>query len=150
MERHTPTQEDTMKLNPYLNFNGNCEEAMQRYAEILGGEITAMMRFDEMPGEQHFPDDMAKKIAHARLVVGGTVLMASDAHASHYAPMQGSLVTLNIPEPDKAEAVYQALLDGGSAVMPLEETFWAHKFGILVDRFGTRWMINCEKPSNEK
>ena len=112
----------------------------------LGGEIVAMKRFDEMPGEQNVPPEMAKKIAHARLVAGEAVLMASDTQSSHYVPMQGALVTLNIAEPEKAEAAYNALLDGGNALMALEETFWAHKFGMLADRFGTRWMINCEKP----
>lgn len=136
-----------MKLNPYLNFDGNCEEAMGRYAKILGGEVLAMMRFDEMPGEQSFPPDMAKKIAHARLKIGESVLMASDAQGP-YAPMQGASITLNITDPAKAEAAYNALLEGGNPLMPLSETFWAHKFGMLTDRFGTRWMVNCEKPGD--
>lgn len=135
-----------MKLNPYLNFAGTCEQAMRSYAEILGGEIVAMLRFAEMPGDYNPPAELKDKIAHARLVIGDQVLMASDAGPEHFKPMQGSSVTLNIPEPEKAEAVYAALLAGGSAIMPLTETFWAHKFGVLTDRFGTRWMINCEKP----
>lgn len=135
-----------MKLNPYLNFDGTCQDAMETYAKILGGKILAMMRFDEMPGETSYPPEMAKKIAHARLSIGDYVLMASDAQGP-YAPMQGTSITLNIPEPDKAEATYNALLEGGSQLMPLEETFWAYKFGMLTDRFGTRWMVNCEKPS---
>ncbi len=126
-----------MKLNPDLNFDGTCQDAMETYGKILGGEILAMMRFDKMPGEQSCPPEMAKKIAHALLKIGDSVLMASDAQGP-YAPMQGTSITLNIPEPEKAEATYNALLEGRSPLMPLAGTFWAHKFGILTDRFGTR------------
>lgn len=136
-----------MKLNPYLNFPGNCEEAFKTYAKVLGGEIVAMLTYGEMPGDHPIPDEMRKKIAHARLIVGDQVLMASDAGPERFKPMQGVSVTLNIPEPAEAERVYNALIEGGSAIMPLEETFWARKFGVLVDRFGTQWMVNCEKPN---
>jgi len=135
-----------MKLNPYLNFPGTCEEAMNTYAKVLGGEIVAMLAYGDMPGEMEIPDDLRKKIAHARLIVGDQVLMASDSGPDRFKPMQGVSVTLNIPEPDEADRVFKALVDGGTAIMPLEETFWAHKFGVLVDRFGIQWMVNCEKP----
>lgn len=135
-----------MKLNPYLNFPGTCEEAMSTYAKVLGGEIVAMLAYGEMPGDHPIPDDMRKKIAHARLIIGDQVLMASDAGPERFKPMQGASVTLNIPEPAEADRVFKALVDGGTPVIPLEETFWAHRFGVLVDRFGTHWMINCEKP----
>lgn len=135
-----------MKLNPYLNFAGTCEEAMTTYAKVLGGKIVAMLAYGDMPGDHPIPDDMRKKIAHARLVIGDQVLMASDAGPEHYKPMQGVSVTLNIPEPAEADRVFDALVEGGMKIMPLEETFWAHKFGVLVDRFGTQWMVNCEKP----
>ncbi len=72
--------------------------------------------------------------------------MASDAGPDRFKPMQGTSITLNIPEPAEAERVFNALIEGGSAIMPLDETFWARKFGVLVDRFGTQWMVNCEKP----
>jgi PhnB protein len=135
-----------MKLNPYLNFPGTCEEAMNVYAKILGGEIVAMLTYGDMPGDNPIPDDMRKKIAHIRVVIGDQVLMASDAGPDRFKPMQGAMVTLNIPEPDEADRVYQALTEGGTEIMPMMETFWAHKFGVFVDRFGTQWMVNCEKP----
>ena len=135
-----------MKLNPYLNFPGTCEEAMNTYAKVLGGEVVAMLAYGDMPGDHPVPEDMRKKIAHARLVVDDQVLMASDSGPDRFKPMQGVSVTLNIPEPPEAERVFKALAEGGTAIMPLEETFWAHKFGVLVDRFGTQWMVNCEKP----
>jgi len=135
-----------MKLNPYLNFPGTCEEAMNAYAKVLGGEIVAMLAYGDMPGDYPIPDEMRKKIAHARIVIGDQVIMASDSGPDRFKPMQGVSVTLNIPEPAEAERVFKALVEGGTTIMPLEETFWAHKFGVLVDRFGTQWMVNCEKP----
>jgi PhnB protein len=135
-----------MKLNPYLNFPGTCEKAMTTYAEILGGEVVAMLAYGDMPGDHPISDDMRNKIAHARVVVGDQVLMASDAGPDRFKPMQGVSVTLNIPDPTEADRVFNALAKGGTAAMPLEETFWARKFGVLTDRFGTQWMINCEKP----
>lgn len=135
-----------MKLNPYLNFPGTCEEAMTTYAKLLGGEIVAMLAYGDMPGDNPVPDDMRKKIAHARIEIGNEVLMASDVGPERFKPMQGTSVTLNIPAPPEAERVFKALAEGGTTIMPLEETFWAIKFGVLVDRFGTHWMINCVKP----
>lgn len=135
-----------MKLNPYLNFPGTCEEAMNTYAKVLGGELVAMMTYGDMPGDHPVPDDLRKKIAHARIEIGDELLMASDVGPERFKPMQGMSVTLNIPEPAEADRVFNALVDGGNAIMPLEETFWATKFGVLVDRFGTQWMINCVKP----
>jgi PhnB protein len=135
-----------MKLNPYLNFPGTCEEAMTTYAKLLGGEVVAMLAYGDMPGDNPVPDDMRKKIAHARIEIGNEVLMASDVGPERFKPMQGTSVTLNIPEPPEAERVFKALAEGGTTIMPLEETFWAIKFGVLVDRFGTHWMINCVKP----
>ena len=135
-----------MKLNPYLNFPGTCKEAMTAYAGILGGEIVAMMTYGDMPGENDIPKDLADKIAHARIVIGDQVLMASDVAPDRFKPMQGVSVTLNIPEPAEADRVFAALIEGGTETMPMMETFWAFKFGMLVDRFGTQWMINCMKP----
>ncbi|MGH6736048.1 MAG: VOC family protein [Methyloceanibacter sp.] len=135
-----------MKMNPYLSFDGSCEEAFKTYAKVLGGEIVAMLPYKDMPMENNFPPEWGKKIAHARLIFGDNVLMASDASPERYKPMEGVSVTLNIPEPAEAERVFDALADDGKVDMALDETFWAHKFGVLVDRFGTRWMVNCEKP----
>jgi PhnB protein len=134
-----------MKLNPYLTFNGTCEEAFKAYEKILGGEIVAMMPHEGTPAEGNVPTEWRKKIIHARLVTEGTLLMGSDAPPDRYKPMQGFTVTLNIKEPAEAERVFNALADGGTTIMPLTETFWAKKFGMVTDRFGTPWMVNCEK-----
>jgi PhnB protein len=134
-----------MQVNPYLTFNGQCEEAFQTYSKILGGKIVAMMPHEGTPAEMHVPAEWRKKIIHARLLVDGVPLMGSDAPPDRYEPMQGFSVTLNIKEPAEAERVFNALAKGGSVRMPLGETFWAKNFGMLTDRFGTPWMVNCEK-----
>ena len=135
-----------MKLNPYLIFEGTCEEAFKTYAKVLGGEIVAMMQAEGTPSGECWPKEWGKKIIHARLVVDGVALMGSDCPPDHFEKMQGFSVALNIKEPAEAERVFNALAEGGTVRMPLEETFWAVKFGMLTDRFGTPWMINCEKP----
>jgi PhnB protein len=135
-----------MNLNPYLNFEGTCREAMEFYAKVLGGKILMMMTFADMPLDPPASPDVRDLVAHARLAIGDEVLMASDAPADRFEKPQGFYVTLNIKDPAEAERVYNALTEGGTVVMPLAETSWARKFAMLKDRFGTPWMINCEKP----
>jgi PhnB protein len=129
----------------YLTFDGTCEQAFKTYADILGGEIVAMMPYEGSPAEAGAPADWDKKIMHARLVFGDNVLMASDAPPGKFQKMQDLSVTLNIKDQAEAERVFNALAEGATVTMPLAETFWAVKFGVLTDRFGTPWMINCEK-----
>jgi PhnB protein len=138
--------EHAMKLNPYLVFEGTCEEAFKTYAKVLGGEIVAMMQAEGTPAEPGWPEDWRKKIIHARMLVDGVALMGSDCPPDRFEKMQGFSVTLNVKEPAEAERVFDELVEGGTVRMPLQETFWARKFGMLTDRFGTPWMINCEKP----
>jgi len=134
-----------MQLNPYLTFNGQCEEAFKFYAQSLGGKIVAMMTHEGTPMAKNTPPEWLKKIIHARVMVGDKIVMGSDAPPDHYKPMQGFSVTLGIDEPAEADRVFHALSQGGTVTMPIQETFWARRFGMLVDRFGTPWMINCEK-----
>jgi PhnB protein len=134
-----------MKLNPYLTFGGTCEEAFNAYAKILGGEIVAMIAHEGTPAESNVPPEWRKKIIHARLAVDGTVLMGSDAPPDRRKPMQGFSVTLLIKDPAEAERVFNALAKDGTVGMPLSETLFAKKFGMCVDKFGTPWMIVCEK-----
>ena len=134
-----------MKLNPYLTFSGQCEMAFKFYEKTLGGKIEAMMTAEGTPMEQHVAPEWRKKIMHARLSVGDTILMGSDAPPERSEPMKGFNVTLNIDEPAEAERVFHALSENGSVGMPIQETFWAQRFGMLTDQFGTPWMINCEK-----
>ncbi len=134
-------------LNPYLNFPGNCETAMKFYAKVLGGKIEAMLTHEGTPAEKHVPAEWRKKILHARLVVDNLVLMASDAPPDRYEPMKGCSVTLAMDNPKEAERVFHALSENGTVRMPIQQTFWAARFGMVVDQFGTSWMINCDQPA---
>jgi PhnB protein len=136
-----------MKLNPYLLFDGKCEEAFKTYQKVLGGEIVAMIPHEGTPAEESVAPEWRKKIIHARLVGNGMVLMGSDAPPDRYQPMTGFSVALNVKEPAEAERVFNALAKDGTIRLPLGETFFAIKFGMLTDRYGTPWMINCEKVS---
>lgn len=137
-----------MHVNPYLNFNGNCREAFDFYARVLNTDIIMMLPFGATPMADQMPPEMRDLIAHAQLRMGDGVLMASDAPGNYERP-QGISVTLNIPATDEAERVFNALSEQGTVQMPLTETFWAQRFGTLVDRFGIPWMINCEKPREQ-
>jgi PhnB protein len=135
-----------MQLNPYLTFDGRCEDAFKFYAKVLGGEIVAMIRHEGTPAETHVPAEWRKKIMHARLVIDGEVLMGSDAPPDRSdGSMKGFSVTLNIDKPAEADRIFGALAEMGNVRMPIQETFWAQRFGMLTDQFGTPWMINCEK-----
>ena len=132
-----------MQVNAYLNFNGTCEAAFKFYAESLGGNIDAMVPHEGTPAGAHVPAEWRKKILHAAMTVGGTVLMGSDAPDDRYQKPQGFSVSLQTKTPEEAERAFQALLGGGSVRMPIQETFFATRFGMLVDQFGVPWMINC-------
>ena len=136
-----------MQWNPYLGFNGNCQEAFKYYERVLGGKIVMMMTHADMPAEAQgqTPPGWKNKIMHARLVVGDQVLMGSDAPPDHFETTQGMSVALQIDDPNEAERIFAALADNGTVRMPIQPTFWATRFGMLTDRFGIPWMVNCEK-----
>ncbi|MFY2765018.1 VOC family protein [Arenimonas sp. MALMAid1274] len=141
-----------MKISPYLNFDGRCEAAMRRYAEVLGGQIVAMMPYAGSPmadeGECDFPDGFAGKVMHACLQVGDQMIMGADAPPQYFEKPQGTSVSLHIDDPAEAERVFAALMEGESRItLPIQPTFWALRFGSGVDRFGTPWMINCSDPA---
>jgi PhnB protein len=133
-----------MQLNPYVTFNGNCEAAFRFYEKVLGGKIVAMIPHQRTPAEQHVPPEWRSKIMHARLTMGGEVLMGSDAPPERYEEMKGFSVTLGTDDPADAERIFHGLAEKGTVRMPIQKTFWAERFGMLVDQFGTPWMINCE------
>jgi len=135
-----------MNVNAYLNFPGTCEEAFNFYAKCLGSQIVAMIRSSDTPMKDKIPADRQAKIMHARMIIGGTVLMGSDAPPDHFKPAQGLTVCLNVAEAAEAERVFHALAEGGKVEMAIQETFWANRFGTFTDKYGTPWMVNCEKP----
>ena len=135
-----------MKINPYLIFNGDCKAAFTFYAESLNGNIEAMLTFGETPAREHVPADLHNLIIHTRLTVGDQAIMGSDTTPDRPTDeMSGCSISLNVDSIAEAERVFSALSEDGTVQMPLEQTFWAARFGMLVDRFGVSWMINCEK-----
>jgi len=134
-----------MQVNAYLNFNGDCEDALKFYERALGGKIDCLIRHEGTPAEAHAPAGWRQKVLHGRLSLNGQVLMASDCPPDRYQKPQGFSVTLGVPEPGEAERVFHALAENGKVCMPIQETFWARRFGMVVDRFGIPWMVNCEK-----
>lgn len=133
-----------MRLNPYLTFDGQCEAAFRFYEQCLGGRIEVMIPYKGTPAAEHAPPEWQDKVLHARLIVDGDVLMGSDAPPGRYEETKGISVTLQFKDPAEAERIFHALAEGATVGMPIQETFWAARFGMLVDRFGTPWMINCE------
>jgi PhnB protein len=134
-----------MQLSPYLRFNGQCEAAFKFYERSLGGKIEAMMTHEGTPAAGQVPADWRKKILHVRLVVGDQALMGSDCPPDRYEKPQGFSVSLDVKTPAEAERLFLALAEGGTVQMQLQQTFWAARFGMVVDRFGTPWMINCSQ-----
>ena len=134
-----------MQLNPYLTFSGNCEAAFKFYAKVLGGKIEAMVAHEGTPAADHVPPEWRKKILHARLNLGDEVLMGSDVPPEQYEATKGISVSLNVEKPADADRIFKALAEKGAVRMPIQETFWAQRFGMLTDQFGIPWMINCDK-----
>lgn len=134
-----------MKTVPYLMFNGRCREAFEFYAQCFGGEIVAMFTHAETPAAEHCAVQMQDQIMHARLEMGDGTLMGSDCPPEMFQQPQGISVSLHPTDPAEAERIFAALEEGGSVLMPIAETFWAVRFGMVTDRFGIPWMINCEK-----
>ena len=136
-----------MQVIPYLSFDGRCEEAFKFYQQILGGKILMTMKYGDSPMAAQTPAEFQQKVMHTRMQVADFVIMGSDSPAGLYVKPQGLQVSLNLTEPTVAERVFAALSEkANTIVMPLGETFWALRFGMLVDQFGIPWMVNCERP----
>jgi PhnB protein len=135
-----------MKLDIYLNYGGNCEQAFRFYEQELGGKITMMMRHGEQPNAAHVPANWKNAILHARIEFGKTVLMGADIPPDRFQPMRSAYLTLTADSAGQAERLYALLADGGQIFMKLEETFFASRFAMLRDKFGTSWMLLHERP----
>src|ERR1700756_948822 len=138
-------KERMMQLNPYLSFNGQCESAFKFYEKCLGGKILFMMTYGDSPMAEQTPPGWRNKILHATFAVGDDRLTGADALPETYQKPQGFSVTLSIGAPAEADRVFALLSEKGEVQLPIQETFWALRFGMLVDQFGTPWMINCGK-----
>jgi PhnB protein len=137
-----------MAFHPYLMFGGNCREALGRYQEIFGGELSVMSMAD-MPGDEPPPPEQADLVMHGALTFEGHLLMASDDPTGGFDGVRGMAVSYSATSPGEARRVFDALADGGSVTMPLGETFWAPAFGMCVDRFGTPWMVGVDGPATD-
>jgi PhnB protein len=135
-----------MKIHTYLNYGGNCEQAFRFYEKHLGGKITMMMTYGEQPVPNDVPPDRKKDILHVRMTIGETEIMGSDVPPERFQPMRSVNLSLAVNSTDEAERIYALLSDGGQISLPMQETFFAHRFGMLKDKFGTSWMIIHERP----
>ena len=131
-----------MLIQPYLTLNGTCRQAFEHYNKVLGGTIEMMQTFGESPGSDSVPKDYQDKIMHVRMVVGDQILMGSDAPPGHQKPIGGFSMSVQADDAAQAEKVFAGLSEGGTVTMPLQETFWAPKFGMCEDKFGVAWMVN--------
>lgn len=134
-------------VHPYLSFNGNCEEAINFYKDNLGGELLYIQRYGESPMKGMGPDD---GVMHCTLKIGDTNIMACDNPEGPPAAA-GSNISLAIGsnDPAGADAMFEKMSEGGNVTMPMQETFWAARFGMLTDKFGVNWMFNCDKPESD-
>ena len=133
-----------MKINPYLNFNGDCQAAFKFYEQVLGGKIVFSMTWGEMPGGDQFPAEMHSRIMHITLSVGDYSLMGADAQPDSYKEPTGINVSLHVKGVSEGERVFNALSQNGNVTMPFQKTFWSPGFGMCVDQFGIPCMVNCE------
>jgi PhnB protein len=139
------TTKNNRIVQPYLFFNGNCEQAVEFYRKALGAEVEMMMRFKESPEPPPpgmVPPGFENKIMHASFRVGGTTLMASDGCSAEKASFEGFSLSLSVATEAEADRAFAALAEGGKITMPLSKTFWSPRFGMLEDRFGVGWMIS--------
>ncbi|WP_339897252.1 VOC family protein [uncultured Gilvimarinus sp.] len=133
-----------MNVNPYIFYNGNCAEAFTFYSECLGLPIDYMGTYKEAPGGNPVDASFDDKIMHVSLTIGGAILMGSDVPSGDYQAPQGISVALQTESASQAETMFNALSANGEIIMPLEKTFWAERFGLLRDKFGIKWMVNCD------
>lgn len=134
-----------MQLQTYLNYGGNCEDAFKFYEQHLGGKITMLMRHGEQPGPAGGSDQI-RGVVHARISLGGTELLGADVPPERFQPMRSAYLSLTLGSDEEAERIYKLLSDGGEIFMKMEETFFASRFAMLRDRFGTSWMLLHPKP----
>ena len=139
------TTKDNKIIQPYLFFNGSCEQAVEFYRKALGAEVEMTMRFKDSP-EPHqpgmVPPGFENKIMHTSFRIGATTVMASDGCSAEKASFEGFSLALSVPSESEADRVFAALAEGGQVRMPLTKTFWSPRFGMVADRFGVGWMIS--------
>ena len=135
-----------MQVSPYLSFNGQCEAAFELYERALGGQWGPIFRYGGSPMADQVPADWQDKIMHGSINVGGLALMGADVVPASYEEPKGFSLSVHTSDVSEAERIFHELSESGRIVMPLEQTFWAERFGMAIDRFGIPWTVNCEQP----
>jgi PhnB protein len=134
-----------MVVQPYLFFDGKCEEALEFYKKAVGANVTALMRFKDSPSQEHNPPGSAEKVMHCNFSIGNSQIMASDGDCKGQMKSDGFALSITADNTDQAEQMFNGLKDGAQITLPLTQTFFAKRFGMLKDKFGVHWMIMAEK-----
>ena len=137
-----------LEVSAYISFNGDCEAAFQYYEEVLGAKPGLLFRYADSPMIDVVPEGWGNRIMHGSIRIGGKLLEGADVPPDRYEKPQGFSLALNVPNPDEAERLYEKLGEGGKVMYTIAKTFWSERFGMVVDRFGIPWMINCETTSS--
>lgn len=138
-----------MELTPYIMFNRNCEDALNFYAKSMDGQILNIMRYGDVPGDSPMNDEEKKRVMHSNFEAGAVKFMASDAPMAGGSAQGGQVnLSLDFTDAEKQEKVFNALAEGGTVTMPLQDTFWGAKFGMLTDKYGVNWMFNYDLPQH--
>ena len=135
-----------MQLNTYLNYGGNCRQAFEFYEKHLGGKITMLSTHADVPDPSGVPAEWRDAVLHARIEIAGTTVFGADVPPDRFQPMRSAYLSLSVDSTRDAERIYALLIEGGQVFMKMEETFFAHRFAMFRDRFGTSWMLMHEKP----
>jgi PhnB protein len=133
-----------MKVEPYLSFEGRCEEAIEFYKKSLAAKVNTLMRFKEAPegtAEGHTAAEIREKVMHASLTIGESIVMVSDGRCVGKANFHGISLTITVKQPDEAERLFTALSEGGKVSMPMAKTFFSPAFGMVNDKFGVSWLV---------
>ena len=133
-----------MQVNPYLSFKGDCEAAFKLYEQCLGATVGTIYRYEGTPLADQVPADWHDKVMHGSVTFGDQVLMGGDVAPDRYEEPKGFSLSLHIASTTEADRIFHELSQNGAIAVPLEKTFWAARFGMVIDRFGIPWMINCE------
>src|SRR5438445_1414221 len=144
------TMPSTMQVQPYLFFEGRCQEALEFYRRAIGAEVTALMRFKERPDPRMAQPGAEDKVMHASFKVGETTVLASDGRCGVHPSFQGFALSLTVGSESEADRMFAALVDGGQVIMPLTTTFFSPRFGMTTDRFGVSWMVYVAPPGSAK
>ena len=134
-----------MTISIHINFNGQCQKAFEFYSQVLDGEIGSMLKFGDSPAGQQAAKEWQDKIVHANIIIQDIEIAGGDVTPEQYLAPQGFHLLLSVENEEEAQTIFNALSKDGHIVLPLQETFWSSCYGILVDRFGVPWKINCRQ-----